>query len=423
MGEASGLGKADVSLAQSGEDGASATATPLARPEGVALDRSRSRLFVADTGNGLVRYADEATGIMRTVAGSLASATAPSATPTPATEVALQRPVGLAVDSQNNELFVADRGRGELLRVQMDPDPDVLSVVLGGTDVERPSTVGFHDFRFGPRILFALDLGGEGTTQATPRPALRVVDLDASPVAHTTIGAGAGCDFRILYDFCLRELATGEVELYVAADVGDDFEEYTYGGAPNIEDMFEVDCHDGLDNDGDGKYDSDDPDCREPLNFRVLRFRFSANGPGVATGVPIPCSPEILVRCHKKFPVVGINSMSCGSHGAGVSQVEFPGLVVEAITVDADGRLYFVNSFDGTIEFVDFDASSGIAAQGVLVGSSSLLARPFDGQDPRVTRMNRPRDFLIDRWNNLYIADTVHNRIRRTWVGGIMQSQ
>lgn len=77
-------------------------------------------------------------------------------------------------------------------------------------------------------------------------PRLRVLDLDSD--ATTVIDPGFA--WRRWIDLTVRGLADGSVELYVAADVGENGTEGNSLATINSAFHFETDCYDGLDGDG-----------------------------------------------------------------------------------------------------------------------------------------------------------------------------
>ncbi len=88
---------------------------PLKEPEGIAVSAAGD-VFVADTGNSLVREIKPGTRTLTTVAGGGSDDAASGGSPT---DAALENPAGVAVDAQGN-LFIADTGDHRVLEVSAD---------------------------------------------------------------------------------------------------------------------------------------------------------------------------------------------------------------------------------------------------------------------------------------------------------------
>ena len=140
-----------------GGDGQQATTAWLARPASVAVD-SRGQVYIADSGNGVVRVVDR-NGVITTVAGGGKKELANGAL---ATAVDLGRPSSVAVDS-NNRVLVLTRSDDVISLWRLDP-PFVQFVVnvppssnleglaslgpsmpLGGLAVTRDGTIFISD--------------------------------------------------------------------------------------------------------------------------------------------------------------------------------------------------------------------------------------------------------------------------------------
>jgi 3-keto-L-gulonate-6-phosphate decarboxylase len=94
-------------------DGAAATAAQLNCPHGVAVDSSGD-LFIADTGNNVIREVVQATGNIITVAGT--GTAGYSGDGAAATSAQLNSPYGVAVSS-SGDLFIADTGNNAVREV------------------------------------------------------------------------------------------------------------------------------------------------------------------------------------------------------------------------------------------------------------------------------------------------------------------
>ena len=102
----------DGSAGYSG-DGGAAAAAQLNSPRSVAVD-SNGNLFIADTGNNVIREVVQATGNIITVAGTGAAGF--SGDGGPASSAELNTPFGVAVDANGN-LFIADTGNNAVREV------------------------------------------------------------------------------------------------------------------------------------------------------------------------------------------------------------------------------------------------------------------------------------------------------------------
>jgi large repetitive protein len=96
-------------------DGGPAVNATLNTPSGIALDGA-GNLFIADTGNNLVRVIELSTGIIRTVAGMGTQGN--TGDNGPATSAQLNQPLGITVDIAGN-LFIADTGNNRIRRVDV----------------------------------------------------------------------------------------------------------------------------------------------------------------------------------------------------------------------------------------------------------------------------------------------------------------
>lgn len=112
------------SAGYSGDGGPAASAT-LNTPSGVALDGA-GNVYIADTGNNVVREIEAATGIIRTVAGNGTAGNAGDRGL--AVTANLNQPLGVTVDLAGN-LFIADTGNNRIREV--DPVYHVIFHVAG----------------------------------------------------------------------------------------------------------------------------------------------------------------------------------------------------------------------------------------------------------------------------------------------------
>jgi hypothetical protein len=109
-------------------DGAAATAAQLNCPHGVAADSSGD-LFIADTGNNVIREVVQATGNIITIAGT--GTAGYSGDGAAATSAQLNSPYGVAVSS-SGDLFIADTGNNAVREV-VQATGNIITVAGTGT--------------------------------------------------------------------------------------------------------------------------------------------------------------------------------------------------------------------------------------------------------------------------------------------------
>ena len=99
-------------------DGCSATSAELNNPVSEAMDDARN-IYIADTGNNVIRKVDASTGIINIIAGGgtlCASPINPVGDGCPATQAQLSSPSGVAVDGAGN-LYISDTGNHRIRKV------------------------------------------------------------------------------------------------------------------------------------------------------------------------------------------------------------------------------------------------------------------------------------------------------------------
>ena len=387
-----------------------ATEAPLAHPEGLLLDEDGGFLYVADTGNGLVRRVELATNRIETIVGALGSTLVPSPTPLPALDVDLVRPVGLALDRDVQELFVADAARGQVLVVDLaSPSPSARVVLALGFGF-HPLRLAFHRFD-GLRRLFVVDAGRFPGSSDAHRPELWMVDPGSGAFANLPLNFGLYTSYRSLADIQLRPSGTGGASLFLAADIGERFE--SFGGFPPFSPFdlqFEFDCFDGLDEDFDGLIDLADPDCEQVLQDVILSYDFNPDGSLVSA------TPTVVVRGARRFTIDVGQVPGCPQVIPDTPELDYPELVTAAFAMTSGGSFVCVDALNDEIARLDFEGPSPLT----LFGTSFELASTFDGASPLSTRLSRPRALALDSLGNLYVADTIHNRVRRAWVGDLL---
>lgn len=107
-------------------DGGPATSAMISNPAGLALDGA-GNLYIADSGNSAIRRIDAITGVITTVAGTLGQQGS-TGDGGPATAARLSFPYGIAFDAARN-LYIADTGNNLVRRV--DASTGIITTIAG----------------------------------------------------------------------------------------------------------------------------------------------------------------------------------------------------------------------------------------------------------------------------------------------------
>jgi DNA-binding beta-propeller fold protein YncE len=132
-------GQLSVIAGRTGRQGAPtpglATNSDLSSPQGVAIDSATGDVFIADSGNDVVEKVTPA-GQLSVVAGQVGESGRP--TPGLATSSELGDPSGVAVDSANGDVFIADSAREVIEQVTPAGQLSILAGRIDHTNVPTP---------------------------------------------------------------------------------------------------------------------------------------------------------------------------------------------------------------------------------------------------------------------------------------------
>ena len=366
-----------------------ATSALLYYPTGLALDGS-GNLYISDTTNERIRRIDKTTGIITTVAG--AGSYGFSGDGGPATAAQFARPQGIAVDSLNNLLYVADIDNERIRKV------DLTSGTI--TTVAGNGTAGYSGDG-GPAIIASLNnptgvaVDSLGNLYIADGDNFRVRRVDTSGVITTFAGNGINGFAGNGGPATSAELSGG---LGLAVDTTDNL--------LLIADTYNL--------------------AVRGVNFSSTIINTVAGGPANVAGVTLGTTQAVsadtagdwviadtghgLIRL---VPAATRTSSTVAGNGLGVSGDTFPAVDASlnsprSVAVDSAGNVFIADTDNQRIRRVD--AASKVIT--TVAGNGNLN---FSGDNGPATsaELANPLGIAVDASGYLFIADTQNQRIRR----------
>jgi sugar lactone lactonase YvrE len=438
-------------------DGGAGTDAQLDSPADVFVDAT-GWLYVADTGNDRVRVVD-AQGVVTTMAGGGTGIGEGG----PATAAGLSGPAGVFVDSLG-VLYVADTGNHRIRKI----DPSRTIITTAGTGSAGLSGDGGSATAAsldGPRGLYAT---GDGSLYFADSGNHRIRKVDPSGVITTVAGKtgrGFAGDGGLASEAALdtpsglivgpsgnlyvadagnnriRKVSeTGEISSMVGAGPVGSYTDAFFGdGGPAA--AAGLDSPSGIFVGASGYVlvcDTDNDRVRriDPLTGTIATV--VGDGTGAYGGDGIPAT-ETSINGPRGAFVDGLGNLyiaDTANHrvrrvdasdkittevGTGTDGYLGDGRAAEAarlnlptsVFVDRAGNLYVSDYNNNRIRKVD--AKSGVISTVAGSGTIGPLGGTFagDGGAATVARLNQPSAVFVDRFGDLYIADTLNNRIRK----------
>jgi uncharacterized protein (TIGR03437 family) len=338
-------------------DGGPALAAIFSQTEGITVD-NQGNIYVADAENNRVRKIS-ATGMITTFAGTGVSGF--SGDGGAANLATLNQPYGLAIDPAGN-LYIADLGNARIREVT--PDGKI-QTVAGGGSTPQPKAVN-----------------GLATGAQLNAPRNVTVDPDGT-FYFSDFGA------NIVY----RVSPAGT--LSVVAGTGSS----GYSGDASSANLAQLNAPAGLATDGNGSlYIADSGNnCIRLVYHGVISSIFDVTGP---TGVAVSGgSVYVAARSYAGTPFTQFNS---------------PGSALDT-AIDNAGNAYFTSG-QTVIEV------SNVGATNTVAGSGLPMYFGGDGGPAGAARFHTPSGLAIDGQGNIYIADTANNRIRQIQPSGAINT-
>lgn len=339
-------------------DGGPAMNALLNQAEGIAVD-SRGNIYIADAADNRIRQITP-DGTIQTIAGTGIAGFAGDGGA--ASKALLNQPYGLAVDSSGN-LFIADLGNARVRKISV--DGTIQTVAGGGSTVAggNVSALAVNVQLLEPRNV-AIDTGG--SLYISDFAAHTVYKVSSSGVLSTFAGNGN------------------------AGFSGD--------GSSAI--LAQLNAPAGLAVDASGVVyiaDSGNNRIRKVSNGVVSSF-YSVASP---TGVAINSAGTLYIASAGYF----------GTQSTGIG-----GLTpCMDVAIDGLGNVYVTEG-----QFVREVTTAGATL--LIAGSGASRYFGGDGGPATSARFNAPSGIAVDSGGNWYIADSANNRIRQVTSGGLVNT-
>ncbi len=340
-----------------GGDGGQAKKARLLSPAGIAVDAT-GNVYVADTGNNRIRKIIAKTGVITTVAGSAGTGTIGDGGP--ATLARLNRPSGIALDSAGN-IFISDTLHHRIRKV------DIASgrmITLAGRSLKAPHPAG------------QVETGGGYDGDGLPA----VGALLNAPRGIAVDSAG-NVYFADSFNHRVRKIdTTGIITTFAGNGVSG--------------------------NTGNGG----------PATSAKLSL---PRGLGISAGGAMYIGESGAARVRKVDVTGKITAL------AGNGQTKWGGDGGPA----TGARMYFPGGvvFDGAATFVADTGNNRIrkiTSTGTIIHLAGTGKTGFsgDGGDAKAALLAYPYDLALDSAGNLYVADRDNNRIRKISPSGIIST-
>ena len=373
-----------------------ATAAMLASPNGVALDGS-GNLFIADLDNNRIRHVDAVTGVITTVAGNGNSGF--NGDNGRATSSSLNLPAGVAVDGSGN-LFLADQLNRRIRRV--DSRNRITTAAGNGLCCFSGDS--------GPAANAALNnpngvaLDGSGNLFLADLNNQRIRRVDAVTGAITTVAGNGNSGFSGDKEPAADAMLSGPTGVALDGNgnlfIADQLNRRIRRVDARSRRITTVAGNGNFGFSGDNG-----PAADASLNF--------PSGVAVDGGGNLFIADLNNQRIRRVDAASGIITTVAGNGASGFSGDNGPATGASLnsprdVALDGSGNLFIADQFNRRIRRVD--AVTGVITTVAGNGSSGLGG---DNGPATGASLSNPTGVAVDGNGNLFIADPLNNRIRR----------
>jgi uncharacterized repeat protein (TIGR01451 family) len=432
-------------------DGGPATSASMFEPAGITFD-SAGNLYIADLGNSVIRRVSTS-GIINTIAGT-GGVFSFSGDGGQATAATLNSPRGVLVDGVGN-IYIADTGNQRVRKVDTS---GVITTIAGGGMLFADGVPATSARLPGPRAV-AFDLSGNLLVSVAQQGRVRRVNLSTGIIttvavkARKTSGDGmqalatrfnqgmTGLLFDSLSNLLVADSNNARVRKIDASSQIVMTLAGGYLGDGNLATSAALNQPRSVDFDSIGNlYIVDN------FNFRVRKIDTSGvittiagngfngysgdGGPATAAsievgaqGVAVDASGNVLIADYNNCAIRKVNTSGiittavggvCGYSGDGgpASAATLGGPLDP--TFDSSGNLFFIDSENCAVRKVN---TSGIIT---TVAGNGTCGFSGDGGPATSATFNAISGIALDAAGNLYLADSVNNRVRKVNTSGIV---
>ena len=433
-----------------GGDGGPATAAQINAPRGVAVD-SAGNIYIADTNNQRIRKVTASTGVITTVAGNGTKGRAGDNGP--ATSAQLNSPWDVAVDGDGN-VYIADRLNARFRKViAAGVDKGKITTVAGGGTGTYSDGAQATATRIGIPTGVAVDSDNNiyAAIQANRVYKVTAAGVNAGKLSRVAAGETLRFPFGVAvdgsdniyitdtYNNRILKVDTMGVITTVAGsgtlgDSGDDGPAtsanmyYPQGGVA-VDSAGNIYIGDSF----NGRVRKVDTSATPwTISTFAGRLKSDPSGDGGAAtsaqlnipyGVAVDGSGNLYLSDALNNRVRKVDTMGVITTVAGTGAHGFSGdgnAATDAelsrpygLAVDSDNNLYIADGRNNRIRKVDTSVTPWTIS--TVAGGGSALG---DGGAATAAQLNTPRGLAVDSDDNLYIADTDNNRIRKVDTSG-----